>query len=43
MVLWLTDSRTYSEVPTFFIDEESSQGGKEVDELRLLALLLLGF
>ena len=32
-VLWLTDSRTHSEVPTFFIDEESSRGGKEVDEL----------
>ena len=33
MVLWLTDSRTHSEVPTFFIDEESSRGGKEVGEL----------
>jgi|SRR5580692_2118906 hypothetical protein len=32
-VLWLTDSRTHSEVPTFFIDEESSRGGKEEDEL----------
>ena len=41
-VLWLTDSRTHSEVPTFFIDEESSRGGKEVDELRLLARILLG-
>jgi hypothetical protein len=38
-VLWLTDSRTHSEVPTFFIDEESSRGGKEVDELHLLAPL----